>query len=180
MPNKINLSSKEKRLALLRKELFPAVRDDELWSRLHDGYASVPRCLPLFLEVIDEASKKASSSGKATPAGRTYLALWCRVGDASIVKVASEKALAFEAGYAGERAVHTWREHMRVLAALGFIQFAPGAEGDFATVVVLNPYQACARLAAKGWIDPRLKNVLDERKAEVGDNSFPAWDLEAE
>lgn len=174
MPNKINLSAKEKRLAILRKDLWPDVRMDDLWNRELDGYSTVPRCLPLFLEVIDHASKKASTSGKSTPAGRAYLALWCRVGDACVVKVVSEKAVALEAGYYGERAVNTWRDHLRVLRELGFIRLAPGADGEFASVLLLNPYQVCERLVKKGFIEPRLKNALEERKLEVGDNSMPA------
>lgn len=167
MPKTIKLSKSDQRLLAQRTDLWPTVKEEQLWNRGQDGYGSVPRTLPLLLEIIDAASKRVSSGGKAVPAGRAYLALWCRATDVSMVKVSSEVVLALETGYAGQRATLTWREHVRVLLDLGFIRTAPGAEGDHSFVLLMNPYQVCAELASKGWIADRLKNALEERKHEI-------------
>jgi hypothetical protein len=164
---KISLSPQDQRLQDQRAKLWPDITPQQLWNREQDGYASVPRPLPLFIEVIDAASKRVSTSGKAVPAGRAYLALCCRVSDVAMVKINSETALALETGYPGQRAVLVWREHLRVLRDLGFIRIAPAAEGEYAYILLLNPYQVCEALATKGWIVDRLKNAIDARALEI-------------
>lgn len=45
-----------------------------IWDRgRHDGYATVPKTMPMLMRALDELSK-----GK--PLGATYFALWCAPG----------------------------------------------------------------------------------------------------
>jgi hypothetical protein len=72
-----------------------------------------------------------------------------------------------EAGYVGERNVTTWREHLRVLKDLGFIDFAPGLAGPCQFVLLLNPYHAAKALLGKGWVQRAAYTALYQRAQEI-------------
>jgi hypothetical protein len=122
--------------------------------------------MPYFISIINDASKKVAA--KATPAGRAYLALWCRVFDEGIVRIDSEAAAALEAGYAGERNITTWRQHLEVLKGLGFIDYAAGSGGPFQFVLIFNPYHAVKALKAKGWVQQPAFTALLQRATDIG------------
>lgn len=122
--------------------------------------------MPYFISIINDASKKVSS--KSTPAGRAYLALWCRVFDEGLVRVDSEAAAALEAGYAGERNITTWRQHLEVLKKLGFIDYAAGSGGPYQFILIFNPYHAVKFLKAKHWIQKDSFTALVQRATEIG------------
>jgi hypothetical protein len=82
-----------------------------------------------------------------------------------MVQVISERLLALECGLRGERAVSTWFEHLKVLRDLGFVRVASGGAGDFANVLLLNPYPVCGQLATRGWISEPLLDALQKRGA---------------
>jgi hypothetical protein len=169
------LSKTQKATLALRKMLWPTVTDENLWLRKErDGFTTIPRTMPLFMELISDTSKQVSS-GKSVPAGKSYLVLWCRVFDEALVKIESEATLAMEAGYVGERNISTWREHLRVLKELGFIDYAAGPAGPSQYVLLLNPYHAVKKLKAKGWIQELTYTALFQRAGEIG-----AKDLEDE
>lgn len=127
----------------------------------------MPRTMPLFMELIADASKQVTA-GKSVPAGKAYLALWCRVFDECVVKIDSESSLAMEAGYTGERNVTTWREHLRVLEDLGFIKCKGGLAGPKQFVLLLNPYQSIEALRGKGWIQENIYTAIFQRAQEIG------------
>lgn len=154
-----------------RAQLWPEITDNDLWIRddkSRKGFTTIPRLMPLFMEVVADASKRVTSSGKSAPAGKALLVLWCRVFDEGLVKIDSEATAAFEAGYTGERKVSTWREHMKVLQALGFIDFKEGPAGPCQYVLLLNPYHATKKLHEKGWIQPVMFTAIVQRAGEVG------------
>ena len=63
----------------MRSSLWPKLDEVRLWSReISDGWLSVPRPMPLLLQIMDSLSK-----GK--PVSSTYLDLWCRTFDDSFV-----------------------------------------------------------------------------------------------
>lgn len=161
------LSKAQKATLAMRNELWPHITDNHLWLRAdRDGFTTIPRTMPLFMELIADASKQVTS-GKSVPAGKAYLVLWCRVFDEGLVKIDVEAAAAMEAGYIGERNVTTWREHLRVLKELGFIDYKPGQAGPCQFVLLFNPYHAAKALKAKGWVQEGAWTALFQRAQEI-------------
>ena len=73
-------------------ELWPAVTDAELWlqeDRSKKGFLWMPRPMPLFINLINDISKKVTG-GKAVPAGKSYLVLWCRIRDGAFLDIEHE------------------------------------------------------------------------------------------
>lgn len=166
---KTRLKKVQKSALTLRDELWPKLDEKKLWTRKKShGFTTIPRTMPMFMEIINEASKRVSTGGKSVPAGRSYLVLWCRVFDECFVKIDNEAVAALEAGYAGERNITTWREHMRVLQKLGFIDFKEGASGPSHYVLLFNPYHVVRDLRAKKWVPTTTYAQLLERAAEIG------------
>lgn len=164
---KKRLSKAQKATLAMRKQLWPTITDQDLWLRSErDGFTTIPRTMPLFMDLIADASKQVTS-GKSLPAGKAYLVLWCRVFDEGLVKIEIEAAAAMEAGYTGERNVTTWREHLRVLKELGFIDYAPGMAGPCQFVLLLNPYHAVKALLDKGWVQQNAYNAIFQRAQEI-------------
>lgn len=164
-------ASKAKESALkMRAHLWPEAKDANLWIRddeTRKGFTTIPRTMPIFINLIQDVSKHVSG-GKSIPAGRSYLVLWGRVWDEGFVKIEQEAAAALEAGYAGERNVTTWREHLRVLHALGFIDTKAGPSGPFQYVLLWNPYHAVKALKAKGWVQEAAYTALYQRAIDIG------------
>ena len=123
--------------------------------------------MPLFINLINDISKKVTG-GKAVPAGRSYLVLWCRVRDGAFLDIENEIVAALEAGYAGERNVTTWREHLHVLQDLGFIDCKPGPAGPMQFVLLWNPYHVVKKLRAKGIIQDAAYTAIVKRAIEIG------------
>jgi hypothetical protein len=164
-------ASKAKQNSLkMRAHLWPEVGDSALWLREDDtrkGFTTMPRTMPAFMNLIQDVSKRVSN-GKSIPAGKSYLVLWCRVFDEGFLRIDQEAAAALEAGYAGERNITTWREHLRVLKDLGFIDYKPGPAGPCQFVLLLNPYQAVTVLRKKGWLQEDTYTALLQRALEIG------------
>lgn len=159
----------------LREQLWPGVENSQLWLREDKdtikGFTTIPRTMPLLMNLINDASKQVAS-GKAVPAGKAYLVLWCRVFDEGFLKIENEATAALEAGYAGERNVSTWREHMRVLKELGFIDFKPGPAGPCQYILLWNPHRVVQMLRAKGWVQDLTYVAIYQRAIEVGATEF--------
>jgi|GEM_PF-975238 len=154
----------------MRLLLWPGHDKSTLWLRedkTRKGYTTMPRTMPLFVNLINDISKHVTH-GKAVPAGRSYLVLWCRVFDEGFLKIESEAAAALEAGYAGERNVTTWREHLGVLKVLGFIDTKDGPAGPYQYILLLNPYQVVKALHAKGWVQDSAYRALFQRAVDIG------------
>ncbi|MFA5912017.1 MAG: hypothetical protein WC830_00520 [Burkholderiales bacterium] len=166
-------ASKAKEAAIaMRQHLWPDVTDAHLWlldEKTRKGFAQIPRILPLLMNIISDVSKRVS--GKSVPAGRTYLVLWCRVFSEGFVKIDSEAAAALEAGYSGERNVTTWREHVRVLKELGFIDFKEGPSGPTQYILLFNPYAVVKELHAKRWLPQNQYTALFQRATDIGAGS---------
>jgi hypothetical protein len=154
----------------MRQHLWPTHDKDTLWLRedtTRKGYTTMPRTMPLFINLINDISKQVTD-GRSVPAGKSYLVLWCRVFDEGFLKIDSEASAALEAGYAGERNVTTWREHMAVLKQLGFIDCKEGPAGPFQYILLLNPYQVVKALKAKGWVQESAYTALFQRAVDIG------------
>src|SRR5262249_3715994 len=87
-PHKEKISIGQKQLAL-RNKLWPSIKDDKLWLRkTKTGFTTVPRTMPLIMEIMDAMSK-----GK--PVSTTYLELWCRAFDECFVTLNKPREMAF-------------------------------------------------------------------------------------
>lgn len=154
----------------MRAHLWPNLDVKRLWlrtDRTRKGFTTMPRTMALIINLIDDISKQVTN-GKAVPAGRTYLVLWCRVFDEGFVKIDNEAVAALEAGYAGERNVTTWRQHLAVLRDLGFIDCKAGPAGPYQYILLYNPYQVIRVLNDKGMIQQSTYTALFQRAIDVG------------
>jgi len=153
--------SKQAEKALkLRSDFWPELNETWLWHRKrHDGYTTIPRTIPLMMNIIDSMSKNK-------PAGRTYLGLWCRAFDESLVVIENPQTYAFEAGFTGERAATTWKQRMASLKDMGFIDSRPGSSGDFHYVLIYNPHKVV--FGIKDKIQPQMFMQLNDRAIDIG------------
>lgn len=154
-------ASKMETIAMdMRGAAWPDVSEEHLWDRKKaSGFTTMPRTMTYIMNIIDNLSK-------GQPAGMTYLALWCRLFYAGIVELPSEKAMALETGFTGERAVDTWRKRMRQLKSLGFIDFKAGTDHDFQWVLIYNPHHVIQRLGKK--VQAAQVLAWRQRSLEVG------------
>jgi hypothetical protein len=147
----------------LRKECWPDIDSKPLWNRKEkNGYTTMPRPMPQIFQIMDHLANK----GK--PVSLTYLSLWCRVFDESMIEIKSEKVMASEAGFTGERAVTTWHSRMKNLIEMGFIEAKPGQASKYQYVLILNPYVVINNLKKGGKVPETLSLALFSRAQEVG------------
>lgn len=161
-----------KKIVDLRSRLWPELVEEDLWSRhLYDGFTSIPRTMPIIMNIIDQLS----DGSKRTSI--TYLALWGQAFDEMYISLQNADDLSFHAGFTGQRATRTWKERIKVLDDLGFIRTAEGTAGQYSHAVILNPHFAIRRLhAAKTpGLTQASFNALTERAIAVGadDMSVP-------
>lgn len=151
------------RASQLKDLHFPDVHEDFLWHRSkNDGFTTLPRTMPLIMEVAD-------TLGGKHPAGQTLLTLWCRSPDHALVSIDNPAVYAAETGFTGQRAVDTWRRRMRLLVEQGFIRTKPGASGEFHYTLLINPYWVIEyRQQTVKDIPASIYNRFLERAAEIG------------
>lgn len=141
---------------------FPHFSQVYLWHRKrNDGYTTMPRTLPLAMQAID-------AQAKGHPAGHTLFCLWARSPDHSLVTIENPATFASEAGFAGIRAVDTWRRRMKQLREMGFIQTKQGPSGEFHYVLLLNPNVAMESLRNQNRIQDGLYARFIDRLSEIG------------
>ena len=147
----------------LRSKLWPEVKEDDLWNRKKGaGFTTIPRTLPLFMEMMD-----SMSNGK--PVSKVYLELWCRSFDEHIVPLSKKEEMAFYCGFGGQRGVQTWSSRLDILATLDFIRTAPGPYGDKSYALIMNPYRIVAahRKSKTLGMTDQLYNSLIARASEI-------------
>jgi hypothetical protein len=111
-------------------------------------------------------------AGKGFPVGQTYFEMWCRLYDELFLTLNRPEEMAFFAGFTGQRAVRTWKDRVKRLAALGFIDIKSGPLGEISYAIVLNPYHIIKRAYLK-------KEVSEEYRALViRANEIGAFDLD--
>ena len=152
-----------KKQIAMRKHLWPKLEDGQLWHRKKsDGFTTFPRTMPLIMQIMDDLSK-----GK--PVSSTYLELWCRSYDLSFVTLASHEVLSFHSGFRGQRAVSTWKDRLKILQELGFIDIKSGASGAMSYVLIWNPYHVIKKLHEKKHpgLSDAAYNALVARAIEI-------------
>lgn len=161
MPTKISIRQLE-----LRKQLWPQYGDDDLWLRtVRNGFTTIPRTLPLIFQIMDYLSK-----GK--PVSATYFDLWCRTYDECFVVLNKPTEMAFNSGFAGQRAIQTWQNRVSMLNKLGFISTQPGLSGPLSYALILNPYKVIKEHYRTQNVPANLYNPLLERAVEIGANDL--------
>jgi hypothetical protein len=149
----------------LRAELWPNIETMHVWNRqTSDGYSTMPRTISQLGAIGD------ALSGKGKPVMQTYLELWCRVYDDGFVNLSRQQEIAFASGFSGQRAVATWRERMKRLHELGFIDIKEGPSGPYSYALIINPYWVVASHKKNGTKNfPQDRYVaLFERALEIG------------
>lgn len=153
-----------------REELWPGIDDHQTWHRKEsDGFSTIPRTLTLIGTIADslaEKNKRVSSS---------YIGLWCRVWDTGVVVVENEFELATEVGFTGERRVYTWRDRIKQLKELGFIDVKPGPKGPYQFILIFNPYHVLEDIHESGRIQEQYWMAIVERSEEIGASDFEKY-----
>lgn len=148
-----------------RDEFWP---EEEAWTGDGEkGWYRAPRTLPLICTLVQE--KDLSGAANVAP---VLLGLYARHIDNGIVQIDDESALAYEAGYSGKRAVHTWRERMRILAELGFVRVQPVGNKEFGLVLLLHPTIVVQKLHDEGRIPDVWWAAYTQRLLECGARTF--------
>lgn len=151
-----------------RAKIWPDVTNLMLWDRNErDGFSTVPRTMPLIMNIMD------GLSDKGFPVGQTYLELWCRLYDELFLTLNRPEEMAFYAGFTGQRAVRTWKDRVKRLAELGFIDLKSGPLGDMSYAIFFNPYHVIKRAYLKGAVQEDKYRALVIRANEIG-----AFDLD--
>jgi hypothetical protein len=150
-----------------RQKLWPHVTQRMLWDRKEsDGFVTVPRVMPLMMSIMDDLS------GKGFPVGQTYFELWCRLYDELFLTLNRPEEMAFHAGFSGQRAVRTWKDRVRRLSDLEFIDVKEGPLGEFSYAVFFNPYHVIKRHFIAGKVQQAKWQALIVRANEVGAFDF--------
>jgi len=141
---------------------FPDLPEAWKWTRkTHDGFSTIPRTLPIAMQIIDAQSK-------GQPAGHVLFCLWARMPDHPVITIENPSTFAAEAGFLGERAVDTWRRRMKTLRELNFILTKPGASGEFHYVMLTNPNAAVEWMRNSGKVQDGMYSRFIERLPEIG------------
>lgn len=144
-----------------RAILWPGVDNSQLWYRRdRDGFVTIPRLMPLIMSIMDDLS------GKGFPIGQTYFEMWCRLYDEGFLTLNRPEEMAFHAGFSGQRALRTWRERVRRLHELGFIDLKSGPLGEFSYALFWNPYYVLQR--HRDRIQEAKWRALEIRANEIG------------
>lgn len=167
-PSKRRVSKITKKQLQLRNKLWPDLNEQHLWLRLEkDGFTTIPRTLPIIGVIMDRLSKNK-------PVSMVYFELWCRAYDECFVTLSKHQEYSMHSGFTGQRAVNTWRERIRILAQLGFIDVKPGPSGEISYALIYNPYRVIKqhKLVKNLGLSDDLYNTLMARAIDIGADDF--------
>jgi hypothetical protein len=155
----------------VRAKLWPDINDDMLWGGDDlQGFTMVPRVMPLMMSIMDDLS------GKGFPIGQTYFEMWSRLMDERFLTLNRPEEMAFHAGFAGQRAVRTWKDRVKRIRDLGFIDVRPGPLGELSYAVFLNPYHVIKRHQHEGLVNAAKWQALVIRALEIKAYDFDDTD----
>jgi hypothetical protein len=155
----------------VRAKLWPDLNDHMLWGGDDlQGFSMVPRVMPLMMSIMDDLS------GKGFPIGQTYFEMWSRLMDERFLTLNRPEEMAFHAGFAGQRAVRTWKDRVKRIRELGFIDVKPGPLGELSYAVFLNPYHILKRHHHAGLVNAAKWQALVIRALEIKAYDFDDTD----
>lgn len=159
----------EEKQAEIRKQVFGDLETSKIWHRKRaKGFTTIPRTMPLLGGIMD------GLSGKGKPVSTTYLELWCRSNDDGFITLSKQSDIAFASGFSGLRGVSTWKERVRKLEKLKFLDTKPGVSGNLHYVQLWNPYLVIKyhkESKTEGLAEDRYF-ALVERMIEIGAKDF--------
>jgi hypothetical protein len=120
----------------------------------------------LIMSILDDLAGQPVSS--------IYLDLWTRAYDESFVALSKPREFAFHAGFTSQRAERTWKQKLKILKDLHFIDLKSGPSGPESYALILNPYlviRAHHETKTHGLREDKF-NALAARALEVGDKTF--------
>lgn len=145
----------------LRNQIWPDVRNDELWDRREfTGFTTIPRTLSIIMRIIDELDNKN--------AGRVYFDLWCRSFDDYVIEIRDEYEAAYSSGYGGQRAVRSWRERVAVLESAGFVKAQKASHGAYRLVLIVDPHEIVEKLHQKRKVSEESWLALNSLMISIG------------
>jgi hypothetical protein len=152
----------KKRIAL-REHLSPG-SSARIWPQPNEaGWSKMPR----YIAVILRALQKNASKGYDL--GAVYLELLARNEEEGIVEIVKEEEHAYLSGYkANARGVRSWRERVRMLEQLGFIEAYPRGVARIDQVIVRHPRHALEALHAAKQLDDELHHYLGKILIDSG------------
>ena len=114
------------------------------------GFATISRLMPWIMVLIRHLSPKGKD-----PSG-VYWELWCRDFGQALIEINDEEEHAFAAGYTSNRALRTWKDHIRLLAEMHFIRFDGVGNREIGNVLLINPLAVARwyhqeKKTPKGW-----------------------------
>ena len=158
------LSNADRRRIATREETWPG-SDEMVWNPGSDdvkGFATVSRLMPWITGLIRHLA------GKGKDPSDVYWELWCRDFGQSIVEIKDEEEHAFAAGYTSSRALRTWREHIQLLAELGFILIAPVGNREIGYVLLIDPLAVARSFHERKQTPAGWWNSFSRRAKEIG------------
>jgi hypothetical protein len=145
-----------------RGKLWPHITEQMLWNRKErDGFVTVPRTMPLIMSIMDDLS------GKGFPVSSTYFEMWCRLHDEQFLTLNRPEEMAFHAGFGGQRALRTWKDRVKRLAELGFLEIKEGPVGDLSYALFMNPYHVVKRHFLEKKVNGAKWQALQMRALEI-------------
>ncbi|HUK31198.1 MAG TPA: hypothetical protein VLV89_08790 [Candidatus Acidoferrum sp.] len=152
---------------LIRKKLWPG---DDAWTGENEkGFFQSPRTLPLIMLLI--SMKRIGTKGNAA---RVYLELWSRHMGGGVIEMKHEGEHAYAAGYVGNRAMRTWRDHMVLLEKNGFIKIKGSGNQRFKYVLLLHPTAVVEKLRLENKVDPHWLGTYELRQIETKEPTYAA------
>lgn len=149
----------DKRRLALAKKLWP---DGLHWGGPSErGYCCVPRLLPFLMLIASDKRVVGALDCRSA-----LVELLCRDHGQGVIEIGNEEEHAFLAGYAGERAVRTWRERVKMLRDAGIIRIAPKGARELGFVQLVHPCDVVA--THRATLDAGFVEHFDQRAIEVG------------
>lgn len=148
----------------VRKKLWP---DEDAWTGENElGFFQAPRTLPLLLHLL---SSKAVS-GKQNPSF-VYVELWARHMGGGIIEMKHEGEHTYASGYTSGR-TRTWREHVKLLEANGFIKTKKVGNQQYRYVLLVHPTAVVEKLRQQNKVDPHWLETYELRQLETKERTY--------
>lgn len=155
--------------AAMRDHMFPTSHH-RIWpDKDGKGWCRVPRTLPVILTMLDR--DKSLKDGKDIT--RTYLTLLSHNWGEGLIVINEEAEFARMSGFTGTRAVRSWRERMRALSDLGFIEIKPRGDKEFGYALMIHPWHVVEKLKADGKVHEGDLNLFNQKHLEFGASEPP-------
>lgn len=143
----------------LRNKLWPASRGTYWPGEKENGWAKVPRGLPLVLLAINQ---KQLSAGVDLTA--TYVNLLCRNMNDGVVEIDDDEEMAKSCGLSRR----TWALRMKTLKEIGLIEIESKLSRKIGYVLLRHPVDVVRRLWEAGKVSDVIWRELEKRTSEMG------------